>query len=100
MKKREINYHREYEAIFQTEKPPVELLADGFNFVLSRVLVESEWEMDLLRAMGDRERLIKEQIKNSTIQHALEVFGECYLRATGQSWDREGYQENKGDGND
>ena len=100
MKKREIKFHRDYEAVFQTGKAPVDLLADGFDLTLSRLLVESDREMDLLQAMDDRDGIVKEQIKRSTIQHALDVFGECYLRATGQSWVRSGNLEQERDENE
>ena len=41
-------------------------------------MAESGREMEILRAMGDKGGLVKEQIKHSTIQHVMEVFGECY----------------------
>jgi len=100
MKKRENKFHQQYEAIFHSDKRKVDQLADGFDLVLSRVLIESEREMDLLRAMGDRGGLIKEQIKHSTILHALEVFGECYQRATSLSWNRMGDQMEEELGNE
>ena len=100
MNKREIKFHKKYEAVFQSGKAPVDQLADGFDVVLSRILVESEWEMDLLRAMGDKGGLVKEQIKHSTLQHVVEVFGECYLRATGNSWVRDANHMLKEDENE
>lgn len=83
MKRREIAFHQQFDAIFQSDKEPVDQLAAGFGFVLSRVLSDSEKEMEILRAMGDKGGLVKEQIKHSTIEHVLEVFGDCYRRATG-----------------
>ena len=41
-------------------------------------------------ALGDRDRLVKEQIKASTLRHTREIFNDCYFRATGKkAWDDE-----------
>ena len=86
MKKREIEYHRKFEQIFTGDRPEIEKLASGFRFVVERHLTESEREMELHRAIGDRGELVKEQIKYSTIQHVAEIFRDCYYRATGMQW--------------
>ncbi len=86
MKKREIAFHRKFEQIFSGEAPQIEKLARGFQFVVDRQLTESEHQMELYRAMGDRGELVKEQIKHSTIQHVAEIFSDCYYRATGTQW--------------
>ena len=40
--------------------------------------------------MNDRETLVKEQIKLSTIKHARDIFDMAYTRATGKrSWANE-----------
>ena len=86
MKKREIEFHRKFNRIFEGEATALEQVAAGFHLILDRHLVESVREMEVLRALGDQEGLIKEQIKHSTLQHALKIFGECYFRAVGESW--------------
>ncbi|MBN2043516.1 MAG: hypothetical protein JW757_00745 [Anaerolineales bacterium] len=84
MKRKDKLFQNKLEEIFSAEKPAAERLAEGYEYVLSRILAESEGEMEILRAMGNKAGLVKQQIKHSTIQHALEVFGECYFRATGE----------------
>lgn len=86
MKKREMEFHRKFNQIFESETDALEKVAAGFHFIIDRHLVESSREMEVLRALGDREGLIKEQIKHSTLQHALSSFDECYFRAVGESW--------------
>lgn len=86
MKKREIEFHQKFNQIFESEGSALEKLAAGFHFILDRHLVESNREMEVLRAMGDKDGLIKEQIKHSTMAHALRSFDECYYRAVGESW--------------
>ena len=86
MKRREIDFHREFNQIFENENTPINQLATGFHYILDCQLLDSKREMEVLRAIGDREGLIKEQIKHSTIEHVIARFGECYFRATGESW--------------
>jgi hypothetical protein len=93
MKRREIGFHQHFEEIFESEKLTVEKLAEGFGFVVSRILAESYREIEILRAMGDKGGLVKEQIKHSTVQHVMEAFGECYFRATGERWEMDGRDE-------
>jgi hypothetical protein len=86
MKKREIEYHQKFEQIFASDQPEIEKLVSGFLFVVERHLTDSEREMELHRAIGDRGELVKEQIKHSTIQYAAEIFRDCYYRATRTQW--------------
>lgn len=86
MKKREMEFHRKFNQIFEGEAAALEKVAAAFHFIIDRHLVESTREMEVLRALGDKEGLIKEQIKHSTFQHALSSFDECYFRAVGESW--------------
>lgn len=87
MKRNEINFLAQFDQIFNNEEAPIDQLAKGFHFLLDIQLLDSKSEMDLLKAMGDRENLIKEQIKHSTIEHVIARFDECYFRATGKAWD-------------
>ncbi len=90
MKRQEIDFYREFNQIFEHDDAPIDQLARGFHYILGRQMVDSEREMELLRALGDKEGLIREQIKHSTIEHVIARFGECYYRATGESWDSSG----------
>ena len=93
MKRNEINVMSRFEEIFVSEDPAIDQLARGFHFILGLQLSDSRKEIDLLKAMGDREGLIKEQIKNSTIEHVITRFDDCYFRATGKKWDRKKRQD-------
>jgi hypothetical protein len=54
--------------------------------VLNRQLDEAASEIEIQIAIGDEQGKIKEQIKHSSLAHAVEVFIECYCRATGEIW--------------
>ena len=50
--------------------------------------MEFDEEVELARAMQDREGVIKTQIKMSTMSSAREIFATCYRRVTGRkAWD-------------
>ena len=72
--------------IFASQAPEVERVAEGFHWILELQLAASDRQVELLHAMGDKQNLVKEQIKNSTMQHTLKIFDECFLRATGKPW--------------
>ena len=93
MKKREMEFHQKFNQIFEGEAAALEKVAAGFHFIINRHLVESTREMEVLRALGDKDGLIKEQIKHSTLQHALSSFDECYFRAVGESWALKGEKD-------
>lgn len=86
MKKQEAQFYQQMQIIFSQPKPEIARMAAGFHWVLDRQLADSKREMELLRALGDREGLVKEQIKHNTIQHTARIFDDCYFRATGQRW--------------
>ena len=78
----------EFEHIFEADLPEVEKVARAFELVTSWYLGEADKQIELIKAMGDREALVKEQIKMSTLKHAREIFADCYRRATGEeAWD-------------
>jgi hypothetical protein len=80
----------DFERIFAQDLPDLEKMRQGFDWVISMYLAESQREQEVLRALGDRETLVKEQIKASTLRHARQIFNDCYFRATGRSaWNDE-----------
>lgn len=89
MKKRDRNFHQKMNEIFSGSTPEIDQLAAGFHYILNRELAASKREMELFRALGDKDSLVKEQIKHSTIQHAASIFVDCYFRATGEQWTQE-----------
>ncbi len=79
---------KEYEEIFDSDLSEADKIAKAFHFVINTIETHSNNEIELLKAMNDRETLVKEQIKLSSIQHAKGIFDMVYLRATGKrSWD-------------
>ena len=75
---------KEYEDIFDSNLSEADKIARAFHFVIRTIETHSNNEIELLKAMNDRESLIKEQIKLSTIQHAKGIFNMVYQRATGK----------------
>ncbi len=86
MKKRDNQFYQQFQAVFSSSAPEIARLAAGFQLILEHELANAKHEMELLRALGDRDGLIKEQIKHNTIQHAASIFSDCYFRATGEPW--------------
>ena len=78
----------EYDAIFDSDLSDADKIAKGFHHIINTIIGHTNNEIELLKAMNDREGLIKQQIKLSTLQHALSVFDMGYQRTTSKrSWD-------------
>lgn len=75
---------KEYEEIFESNLSEADKIAKAFHFVINSIETHTNNEIELLKAMNDRETLVKEQIKLSSIQHAKGIFNMVYLRATGK----------------
>ena len=75
---------KEYEEIFDSDLSEADKIARAFHFVINSIETHTNNEIELLKAMNDRETLVKEQIKLSSIQHAKGIFNMVYLRATGK----------------
>jgi len=82
--KRQIEFQRKLDAIFSSQSPAIEQLAEGYYAILDQLLAETTRQIDLMKAMGDQGQVVKEQIKQSTVQHVLGVFDDCFFRATGE----------------
>ena len=81
---------KEYNEIFESDLSEADKIAKGFHHIINRIITHSQNEIELRKAMNDRETLVKEQIKLSTIKHARDVFDMAYQRATGKrSWQHE-----------
>jgi hypothetical protein len=80
-----MNYQNE--KLPEEEKSEIEKLSAAFHLIAEFNIGNSKNECELFRAAGDRESLIKEQIKHNTMNYMLNVYRECYFRATGSPWD-------------
>ena len=71
-----------------TSDDEIDKLKAFFGRITSRIVEFAEKEIELARAMQDRESLIKVQVKMETLKSAREIFGRGYQIATGKkAWD-------------
>ena len=78
---------QKYLSIFESESSEIDQLAQSFDHITRLYIQRSEQEIELFRAMGEKERLIKEQIKMETIKHVRNIFHDCFKRSTGkEAW--------------
>ena len=72
-----------YDSIMQNDAfTEVEKLKKMFDYVTTRFIEHSRREVELLRAMGDGETVIKEHIKLGVMDAARGMFEFCYRRVT------------------
>ena len=73
------------------ERPELERLALGFGWITQRCLDDAHREVDRLRALQDRDAVLKAQIKLSVMEHCREIFQRCHTLATGRrAWEAAG----------
>ena len=70
--------------MFNSDLSEVDKLAQSFSHITSLHIQHAEQEIELLRAIGDTDQLIKEQIKSETIKHVRNIFNDCFMRTTGK----------------
>ena len=75
---------KEYEEIFDSDLSEADKIARAFHFIINSIETHTNNEIELLKAMNDRETLVKEQIKLSTVKHVRDIFNMAYLKATGK----------------
>jgi hypothetical protein len=77
-----------FNEIKASDLPEVEKVAQAFRWLTSRYMEHSQQEIELLRAMSDRESLVKEQIKLGVMKHTRGIFHDCYKFMIGRrAWD-------------
>ena len=75
------------EEIYSSERDDLEKIKSAFELITDTIIEQSDHELEVLKALNDREALVKEQIKKSTVKHVRYVFNHCYTRVTGkQAW--------------
>jgi len=77
------------EEIIATDIPEIDKLSKAFAFLISEQVEIARREIELLRAMDDKDALVKEQIKANTMEYALSIFGHCYFKTTGRKYSDE-----------
>jgi hypothetical protein len=78
----------ELDQIFASDLPDIEKLARAFRSITDTCAGAAENQLEVVRALGDRESVVREQIRCSTLRHAQSIFGDCYRRVTGRrAWD-------------
>lgn len=74
--------------IIEADMPDIEKLAQAFGWITSRTVENAGHEIELARATGDQEAVIKGQIKMETMKHVRSIFQDCYQRVTRRrAWD-------------
>jgi hypothetical protein len=74
--------------IFESDLTEVEKVAKAFDIATERFLDHGRKDLEVYKAMGDKESLVKEQIKQETIRFARGVFNQAFKRVMGRSaWD-------------
>jgi hypothetical protein len=72
----------QFEEIIAADLSEIDKLSKAFAFLISEQVKIARREVELHRAVGDKDALIKEQIKANTMEYALSVFGHCYFKTT------------------
>lgn len=79
---------KEIREIVRKDLPDIHKLAQAFDLLTSRYIEEAHNEVELRRAMGDEESVIKERIKAGVMETARDMFQDCFRLIAGRSaWD-------------
>lgn len=80
--------HEQYMHIFESDLSELEKVARAFDMVTGQVLENGQKDLEVYKAMSDKESLVKEQIKLETVRFARGVFDQAFTRVVGRSaWD-------------
>jgi sRNA-binding protein len=76
--------------IQRSDEPEIDKLREFFGQITSQIVEYAEREIELARAMQDRDEMVKQQIKRETIKTARALFARGYQIATGRrAWDEQ-----------
>ena len=76
--------------IQRSDGPEIDKLSEFFGRVTGQIVEDAEREIELARAMQDRDEIVKQQIKRETIKTARALFARGYQIATGRrAWDEQ-----------
>ena len=71
-------------AILASDEADIDKLSKVFKMIVEKQLDYARGAVELARVTGDREALVKEQIKMGMLRNAIEIFAYAYLRVTGK----------------
>jgi len=74
----------EFDAILASDLPELEKLARAYQFILQEQITHARGEIELQKAIGDEQALVKEQIKIGVMEYSKNTFAYCYLLVTGR----------------
>ena len=73
------------DAIFaDAERSDLEKVMSAFDHITQTIISQSDKDIELNRALGDQDAVIREQIKQSTIKHTRSILNHCHMRVTGK----------------
>lgn len=75
----------EFEAILASDLPDIEKLTQAYRFIIKEQIAIARREIELQKAIGDQEKMIKEKIKMGAIEYSASIFAFCYLKVTGRA---------------
>jgi len=75
----------EFEQILAEDLPESDKLARAYLFILQEQQRYAQHEIELQKAIGNHDELVKEQIKQSVLKYSSEIFAYCYFRVMGRS---------------
>jgi hypothetical protein len=68
--------------ILMSDETELAKLVQTFDWTTRRMMEVAQGEIELARAMHDRDAMIRQQIKANTLRLSRDVFQNCYLRVT------------------
>lgn len=75
----QIEYLELVETLKASDLPDLDRVAQVFDFVINQHVGQSQRDIELARAMRDKETMVKEQIKQETLKYAHRVFNDTYM---------------------
>jgi hypothetical protein len=79
---------KEIDEILATDLPDIQKLAKVFQWITNFYIESAAQEIELYKALGDQDALVKEQIKQSVFMHAQSIFQQSHLLVTKRkAWD-------------
>jgi hypothetical protein len=85
---KETSWPQLFDQLMEADLAEIDRLKEAFWWTTNQFIERAQQEIELARAMKDREALVKEQIKLGVMKHAQGIFQNCYLQVTERRvWD-------------